>query len=63
MQQNAAVQQQWDHHVEYETELSIISSNAAYTQCIACDILFCKCEIMHIDVNVSRIKSRNCELC
>ncbi len=63
MQQNAAVQQQWDHHVEYETELSINSSNAAYSRCIAYDILFCRCEIMHIDVNVSRMNSRTCELC
>jgi len=33
-------------------ELSINSSNAAYSQCIACGVLFCRSEIMHIDVNV-----------
>ena len=50
------------HKLILNLSMRSTSSNAAYIWCIACGLLFCRCEIVHIDVNVSRMNSRTCEL-
>ncbi len=44
------------HELNLNLSTRSISSNAAYSWRIACDILFCRTELMHIDVNVLTIE-------